>query len=107
MVNWKKLKNSIPSRVQVNKSTWFEVLWVDEFTDDNVLAEMRPDTKQIVIRKNQSPKETVKKYIHELTHMYADFNKIGLTETQVIEIEEKIVYYLLKPGNIFTEQGKK
>lgn len=103
MVNWKKLKKSIPSRVQANKSTWFEVVWVDDFKDGITLGEMRLDTKQIVLKKNMSPKETVKVFGHEIVHMFSDINNLGLTEAQVTAIEEKVLYYVLKPGNIFTE----
>lgn len=101
MVNWKKFKKQIPISVQMGKSV-AEVLWTEDFKDGNTLGEMRHDPKQIVIKKGQSPKNTVVTYIHETAHFVDSVFEIGLTESQIRKME-KAFYYLLKPGNVFKE----
>ena len=103
MVDWKKLKRHIPHRVQMNKNTYFEVLWVESFKDTNILGEMRLDHKQIVIKKGMSPKLTVTVFLHECCHAVSDLNNIKLTENQIQALESSF-YYLLKPGNVFSDK---
>lgn len=104
MVNWKKLVKQIPYKVQVGNKLFYEVVWVERFDDEGQVGEMDSTLKQIRIKINQSNKEKVLTYLHELCHAFSDENKIGLTESQVSKLESKMFYYLLKSGNLFTEE---
>lgn len=99
-VNWRRLVTQIPNRVQVNKKDYYEVLWVDGFTNELTLGETRFDLRQIVLKKNQSPKQTIVTFMHELVHCFFTEHDIHLTETDVLKTE-KFFYYILKPDNIF------
>lgn len=97
----------IPNMFQVGKNLWCEVLWTDEFKDEQTLGESRLHSKQVIINKNQSPKETFKTYIHEVLHFFSDTYGWGLTENQIRKIEESI-YYWIKEDNILKKRnGKK
>lgn len=102
MVKWKKLKTSIPNRVQLGNNSFYEILYVDDFLDGKTLGEMRPETKQIVIRNKQTPKNTVITFLHELSHAVSNECDLELTENQILKLE-KSFYFLLKKGNIFKE----
>lgn len=65
-----------------------------------LVGETRFDTRQILIELGHSAKQTVITYIHELTHAFSGEYDLGLTETQVLKIENTI-YYLLKHNNLF------
>jgi hypothetical protein len=99
-MNWKKLIQKIPSRVQLDKKCQYEIVWVDSFSDLDTLGETRFDKKQIAIKKNMSPKNTVITYLHEILHGISAEHGIELTESQVTTFE-KAFYYLLKDNNIF------
>lgn len=101
-VNWKSLHSKVNSRIQLARNTFYEVVWTHAFKDENTLGETRFDPKQIVIKKDQTDKESVKTYIHECLHAISAEYDVGLTETQVQKLE-KALPYLLKPGNIFKE----
>lgn len=102
MLNWRKFKSLIPHRIQLNKNSWYEIVWISEFKDGNTLGEMRPDEQQIVIKTEESPKVTVITYLHEVLHSISDEYDVGLTETQILKLE-KAFHYALKSGNIFKE----
>lgn len=102
-VNWKALKSSIPHKVQVSKDVFYEVCWIDNFSDPVVLGETRLDNKQIVLKNNQSNSETVKTFLHELAHAVSHEYDINLTETQVQAVERSF-YFILKPGNVFKNE---
>lgn len=86
-IQWKKIRNKIPSSVVVNKKR-YEVLWVDSFADPEVLGEKRVDPNQIVLKTGESDKETVLTFGHELLHAVADEYEAKLTETQVRKLEK-------------------
>lgn len=102
MINWRALAKKIPSQVQIGPKILFKVLWIENFPDGS-LGEMHHDSKQIHIKLNQSPKETVLTYLHEVLHAFSDVNEIGLTEKQVSLLEKKMLYYWIKSGNLFIE----
>lgn len=103
MVNWKKLKNNIPHRVQTGRNNFMEILYTQDFKDGQTLGEMRPDSNQIVIKNDQSPKNTVTTYLHEILHSISEETGAKLTENQILALE-KAFYYILKPNNIFREK---
>ncbi len=96
---WKQLVKMIPDRVQLKARSVYEVLWVDDFADGKTLGEMRPDTKQIIIKKGQTAKDTVTTYLHEILHSISEETGAKLTETQILKLEPAF-YYILKKGNI-------
>lgn len=105
MVNWKKIKNSIPHFVQVSKNGIYEILYTDDFLDGNTLGETRFNPKQIVIKNGLSAKETVLVYFHELYHARSHEYDTNLTESQVLSLE-KSIYYQLKPNNVLKSESK-
>ena len=100
MINWKQMIKRIPSKVQIAKSSSYEVVWIDSFDNDTVLGETRFDKRQIVIKKGLSPKITVVTYLHEVIHAISAEHNVELTENQVLALENSF-YYLLKNDNIF------
>ena len=101
MVNWKDLIKRLPAKVQVARNRHMEILWTHTVSGDgDTLGEMRPDKNQIVLKTDETAKETIHTYIHELLHAVSDQYDAGLTEKQVRSLE-KAIYYMLKPGNIF------
>ena len=101
-MDWKKLKRHIPHRVQISKTAWYEIVYINDFKDGKTLGETRFEPKQIVILNGISPKLTVITYLHECAHAYSEEHGLGLTENQILAME-KGFYYLLKAGNIFVE----
>lgn len=99
--NWKKLANKISPQIKVGPRKYYEVLWVDEFPKDHeLMGEMRPDSKQVVIRKGLGPKETVGTFFHEFLHAVSDENEVGLTERQVATLEKRFVEFKLFFGDL-------
>lgn len=103
--NWGSRKKSIPSRVHVGGKDYYEIVWVDSFSNPDTLGETRFSPNQIAIKNGQSDKETVMTYLHECIHAFDAHNNIGLTETQVLKLE-KALLIALKNNNIFVK-GKK
>lgn len=88
-VSWKKLVKKIPFRVKVGPRKFYEIVWIDEFVQDpERMGEMRPDVKQIVIKRGLSAKETVGTLFHEFLHALAAEHCIDLSEPQVLMLEE-------------------
>lgn len=92
MVNWKKLKNQIPSSFKIKGKTW-EVLWVDQFIEDHI-GETRFDKRQVVLKNKLSPKLTVHTFIHEIFHVISYDTDANLTEKQVLALEKATPYLL-------------
>lgn len=100
-INWSKIYSKIPSSVIIGKNT-YNVLWIDNFPKDSQQlgeSSFHPD-KQIVINLNQSHKEAVHTYWHELLHVMSYEYDADLTEGQVKKLEKSLPF-LLKKDNIF------
>lgn len=104
MINWTKLKRRIPSKVLIG-NTIYEVLFIDEFKSPSTLGETRLEDKQIILKNGQTPKELVKTYLHECLHAVSEEFEVGLTEQQILKMEEALSC-ILKDGNVF-KKGKK
>lgn len=104
MINWNNLKKRIPSRVTIGNNS-YEILFIDEFSSPSTLGETRLEDKQIVLKNGQTPKELVKTYIHECLHAVSEEYDVGLTEQQILKLEESLTF-ILKEGNVF-KKGKK
>ena len=104
MVNWSKLVKQIPYKIQIGNKLFYEVVWVDRFDDPLQVGEMDSKLKQIRIKIDQSNKDMVLTYLHEVLHAFSDEHKIGLTEKQVSLLEKKMMYYWLKPVNLFSRE---
>lgn len=95
MIRWSRLKKLIPPKVKIKNNCYYEVVWVTEFPKDKrQLGETRYDTKQILINTNQSDKETVGTFFHESFHAFGHEYDIGLTEPQIIKLENALYYML-------------
>lgn len=102
MVKWKKLRNAIPSQIQIKKGVVYEVAWIKEFpSDSEIMGETRLSDKLILINTNQSDKEAVHTFFHEVLHAFSDENGAKLTEKQVQKME-KSLYFLIKLMKAFT-----
>jgi len=77
----------------------YEILYTEDFKDGKTLGETRFDPRQILLKANESDRETFHTYIHELLHAVSEEYKIGLTEGQVRKLEKSLQDWL-KPGNI-------
>lgn len=97
-IKWSYLKSLIPTHVKF-KNNEYEICWVDDFKDGKTYGETRFDTHQILLKTNESDKETFHTYIHELLHAVSEEYKIGLTEGQVRKLEKSLQDWL-KHGNI-------
>jgi hypothetical protein len=91
---------NLPKSVRVTAKVAYEIAYVDEFKDPTTLGEMRPSTKQIVIKNGQSNTELVKTFIHECLHAISDENDVKLTETQVGKLEHAVYRFLRLNGYI-------
>lgn len=87
MIKWKSLKKNIPTHVKVGNNE-YEVLYTDDFKGGKTAGEMRPDLTQIVIRNGLGAKETVLTFFHEFLHSVSEEYKVGLTEPQVLALEQ-------------------
>ena len=88
-IDYHKIIKNIPHQLWIKSKTTFEVLFSDNIrTDNNVLGETRFDTKQIIIKNNQSPKETTHTFWHEALHAIGDEVGANLTEAQVRALEK-------------------
>lgn len=101
-IKWAELVSKIPHKVSISSTRAFEVSWVDTFDNVDIDGMTHFDPDRIIIRSNQSSSETVKTYLHEILHAVSDEYTIGLTETQVIQLE-KALSTILKPGNVFKD----
>lgn len=92
----KKLKSiTIPTSVRITPKVTYEVLFSDEISSGpDVLGEMRPVEKQIIIKNGQSNTEMAKTYIHEVLHAISDENDVKLTEQQVRKLENALWRFL-------------
>jgi len=100
-IKWSIFKSLIPSRVKI-KQAEYEILYTEEFKDGRTLGETRFNTKQIVLKTNETDFETFHTYIHEVLHAVSDEYDINLTEKQVRKLEKSLTDWL-KPGNILTD----
>lgn len=105
MIIWKKLVKLIPHFVTIKRKVIYEVMWTEDFLRRDHVGETRFDTRQIVIKTNQTPKETVHTYIHEVLHAVSHEYDAALTETQVLALEKALTMALIK-DNIFKEKSK-
>jgi hypothetical protein len=96
----KKLKRvAIPNSVRITPKVTYEVLFSDEISSGpDIMGEMRPVEKQIIIKNGQSNTELVKTFIHELIHALSDENDVGMTETQVRKMETAVYKFLRLNG---------
>lgn len=103
MVNWKWFVKRIPSSVQVNRKTHYEIMWTKEFMNEKGTMGIKDgDKKLIAIKMGMSDKLTIETYIHELLHAFSDESGAGLTEAQIRALEPTF-YYWFKKNNIFKE----
>lgn len=100
-IKWSLFKNAIPNKVQFKKAV-YEILYTEDFLDGKTLGETRFNPHQIVLKTNESDKETFHTYIHECLHAASNEYDIGLTEGQVRKLEKSIQDWL-KPGNIIAD----
>ena len=107
-INWKKLRNNIPSKIKVGRNSFYEIVWINGFHSDKegegtTYGEARPDIKQIVLNNEQSDKESVLTFVHEWFHAINFEHEIGITEKQVTKFENNFKYLneLIKTLNGF------
>lgn len=78
----------IPTQIRIKRDVSYEVVWTASFPDNKQVGECRYASKQIVLKTNESPTETLKTFIHETLHAISfEHPKLVLTERQVIILE--------------------
>lgn len=105
-INWKKLVSQIPHKIQISNKVYYEICWVDRFDNPEIVGLTDSGKREIYLKINQSNKEKVLTYLHEVTHAFSLENEIDLTEKQVLLIEKKCLYYCLKHDNLFSKEKK-
>lgn len=100
MVKWGWWAKRIPPWVKVAPKVDYEVLYAKRFKDGNHVGETRFRSRQIVIQDGHSAFKTVEIYLHELLHAVSQEHNVGLTETQILQLE-KAFKYLLTKNNVF------
>ena len=102
-MKWKSWFRRIPPSIKIGKSV-YEVIWVDQFfRDSKQMGETRFDSqKQIVINSNQSMKESVLTYWHEVCHAISHEFGVDLTEKQVVSLEKSLPF-ILSTDKLFVE----
>lgn len=110
MIKWKTYFNRIPAHIKIGKNN-YEILWTEEFKhDDTQLGESRfGQVRQIIINKNQSIKEAVHTYWHEVIHAISEEYGVNMTEKQVIAFEKglKHVFDLFKKDEVRAKYKRK
>ena len=87
---YKKMKNNIPTSMKTSTTDNFEVLWSDNLIDaggKQLDGITRFEPNQILINKNQTDKNAVLTAVHEFFHGLDHSHEIGLTENQVLKLE--------------------
>lgn len=106
MINWSKYYNSIPAKIIIGKSV-YKIFWVDEYPKDNKqLGETNfSPIKYISININQTVKESVMTYWHEILHAMSYEYNANLTEKQVLALEKSLPL-IIKRDNMFKGEKK-
>lgn len=84
------MKFVIPNIIRITTKLAYEVLYIDDFKDGSTDGECRYNESQIVIKRNLPITKRAKTFIHEVIHAIDDKYKVGLSEAQVLKLEEGI-----------------
>lgn len=90
-INWAKSKKNIPTKLRIAKRKFFDILWIDSLFDtvgNKLFGKTDFEKNQIILNKDQSDKETVETVWHEFCHALDHDDEMGLTEAQVVKLEE-------------------
>jgi hypothetical protein len=105
-MKWSNYYKRIPNVVKIGNEN-YHIYWVDGFPNRNLLGETKFSThRSITINLNQSIKETVHTYWHEVLHAISEEFEANLTEKQVLALE-KSLRFILKRGNLFMKESDK
>lgn len=85
---------TIPSRIKIKNKVVYEVVWVDSFEDGNTVGECRFDVKQIALKMNQSEKELMKTFIHEVLHAIEFERGVKIPHKTIYQLEDALFYIL-------------
>lgn len=83
-----------PSHIKIKNKVSYEVAHVESFRDPDVMGETRFDSKMIVIKKGQSPKQEWKTTCHEILHSICYERGIDISHKAIYQLEEAL-YYLV------------
>ena len=86
-----KILGSLPPRVRITPKVSYEILFIERFDDDEkCVGQTRYETKQIVIKKNESLSLTFRTVLHEIIHAINFEYELDLTERHVLGLEKGI-----------------
>jgi glycine cleavage system protein P-like pyridoxal-binding family len=93
----------IPHKIRITSKISYEVLHVDAFDDESQLGECRFDTKQILIKRDQSETDVAKTLIHEVFHAISEEYGAELPHGSIYILENAVLKVLklnkwIKPG---------
>jgi len=84
----------LPSRVKIKNKVEYEVVHVDEFKEKTTVGECRPRNRQIALKINQSERQKIKSFIHEILHAVCMERDIKIPHGSIYELEHAF-YYLI------------
>lgn len=87
---------NIPSHVKIKNKCVYEILIIDKFPDEDKLGECRFYSRQIVIAKNQTKRQMIKTFIHEVSHAISYERKIKISHEAVYQLEDAILYFVTR-----------
>lgn len=87
-------KPPIPPHIKIKNKVVYEVVWVDQFKDPEVLGECRFDSKQIALKIGVSERETYKTLIHEVLHAVEFERGVKLQHKAIYQLEDALFYIL-------------
>jgi hypothetical protein len=90
----------IPSKICVKRGIYYEVVWVDEIESDPSLMGLCRDkgeerSRQILLKRGMSKKDTWQTFIHELLHVLEFEHKIKISHKLIDQLESPI-YQILR-----------
>jgi len=74
----------------------------DEFYEDDHLGEAHYDEREVLIKRNLSPKEAIKTILHELLHFIDYYYDLKLKHQNIYDLEEPL-YQLMSKNPEFIE----
>lgn len=91
----------IPSHVKV-KNVTYEILWTDEFPENAFYGQCDGLTKQIIIQKGLSKKQTLRTFYHELLHAIDFEYKVKIPHRLINKLEIPLLNLFLSNGLSFS-----
>ena len=87
-INWNRIAKNIPTKIKIAVKATYEVLLIKDFHGEDTWGETRFEERQIILKADLKPKIAVETYYHECLHAISEEYHIGLSEEQVLNLEQ-------------------